>query len=76
MNEDGRGNNIVTHAARKLQAHTLFNAGVDIHQVSEIMGHKAVSSTTYYAPKQQSKQSNQNSNQGYGKANGNKRRGH
>ena len=52
MFEEGRGNNIVTHAARKLQAHTLFKAGVGIEQVSEIMGHKAVSSTAFYAPKQ------------------------
>lgn len=76
MQEAGRGNNVVTHAARKLQAHSLFVAGVDIEQVSEIMGHKAVTSTAYYTPKRQEKQTHNNSNQTYGKADGSKGRKH
>lgn len=50
MHEKGRGNNIVTHAARKLQAHNLFNGGVAIEGVRDIIGHRSISSTRYYSP--------------------------
>ena len=50
MHEKGRGNNIVTHAARKLQAHNLFNGGVEIERVRDIIGHRSINSTRYYSP--------------------------
>ena len=51
MHEKGRGNNIVTHAARKLQAHSLFNAGVELEGIRDIMGHRSASSTLFYGAK-------------------------
>lgn len=40
----------VTHAARKLYAHQLFNAGVDGRSVADVVGHRSVRSTEYYRP--------------------------
>lgn len=48
MSEKGRKNNIVTHSARKLQAHNLFNGGVELAGIRDIMGHRSESSTLYY----------------------------
>lgn len=49
MSEKGRKNNIVTHSARKLQAHNLFNGGVELSGIRDIMGHRSESSTLYYS---------------------------
>lgn len=48
MSEKGRKNNIVCHSARKLQAHNLFNGGVELSGIRDIMGHRSESSTLYY----------------------------
>lgn len=48
MSEKGRKNNVVTHSARKLQAHNLFNGGVELSGIRDIMGHRNESSTLYY----------------------------
>lgn len=48
MSEQGRKNKIVTHSARKLQAHQLFNGGVELAGIRDIMGHRSESSTLYY----------------------------
>lgn len=49
MSEHGRKNKVVTHAARKLQAHQLFNGGVELAGIRDIMGHRSESSTLYYS---------------------------
>lgn len=50
IHEDGKRNGTVTHVARKLQAHTLFNAGVEIESIADVMGHRSISSTEFYNP--------------------------
>lgn len=49
MSEKGRKNNVVTHSARKLQAHNLFNGGVELSGIRDIMGHRSETSTLYYS---------------------------
>lgn len=49
MSEQGRKNKVVTHSPRKLQAHQLFNGGVELAGIRDIMGHRAESSTLFYS---------------------------
>ena len=49
MSEHGRKNKVVTHTARKLLAHQLFNGGIELSGIRDIMGHRAESSTLYYS---------------------------
>lgn len=49
MSEKGRKNKVVTHSARKLQAHNLFNGGVELAGIRDIMGHRSESSTLFYS---------------------------
>lgn len=49
MYEHGRKNSIVTHAPRKLQAHNLFEGGVELGAIKDIMGHRSESSTLFYS---------------------------
>lgn len=50
FHEHGKKNDTVTHAPRKLQAHTLFNAGVEIESIADVMGHRSINSTDFYNP--------------------------
>ena len=50
VHEDGKKNCTVTHVARKIQAHSLFNAGVEIGSIADVMGHRSISSTEFYNP--------------------------
>lgn len=51
LSESGKVNKSVTHVPRKLLAHSLFNNGVELQSVADVVGHRAISSTEYYRPK-------------------------
>lgn len=51
LSENGKVNKSVTHVPRKLLAHSLFNNGVELQSVADVVGHRATSSTEYYRPK-------------------------
>lgn len=51
LHEKGKKNASVTHAARKLKAHELYNNHVSESTIKDVIGHKNQNSTTYYKPK-------------------------
>lgn len=51
FHEDGKVYCTITHAARKLQAHTLANAGVGLESIADVMGHRSTRSTEFYMPR-------------------------
>lgn len=67
MHEAGKVNDSVTHTARKLQAHSLFNAGIELESVRDVMGHRSERSTLYYQPKKTATKTTTTKSKRYGK---------
>lgn len=67
FHEDGKVYCTITHAARKLQAHTLANAGVELESIADVMGHRSTRSTEYYMPRNVPRRTSRKGAKGNGK---------
>ena len=67
FHEDGKMYCSVTHAPRKLQAHNLANAGIELASIADVMGHRSQKSTEFYMPRNVPRRTSRKGVKGNGK---------